>query len=110
MAEKRRASFQKGGKKRVRHFQWRENDTCVVSKRREKTRASKARNPTKYSLRVTPQIITLLNVISFFSFPGPIDVTQIAANFVSTKADVIVRMRGLPFSTKPSDIVSENDN
>ncbi|KAK3707994.1 hypothetical protein QZH41_010742 [Actinostola sp. cb2023] len=36
---------------------------------------------------------------------GPIDVTQIAANFVSTKADVIVRMRGLPFSTKPSDIV-----
>lgn len=35
---------------------------------------------------------------------GPLDVTQIAANFVSSKAEVIIRMRGLPFSTKASDV------
>ncbi|XP_032220211.2 epithelial splicing regulatory protein 1 [Nematostella vectensis] len=36
---------------------------------------------------------------------GPMDVTQIAANFVSTNAEVIIRMRGLPFSTKAADVV-----
>lgn len=37
---------------------------------------------------------------------GPVDVTQIAANFVSNKADVIIRMRGLPFNTKETEVVS----
>ena len=37
---------------------------------------------------------------------GPVDVTQIAANFVSSKADVIIRMRGLPFDTKETNVVS----
>jgi len=37
---------------------------------------------------------------------GPVDVTQIAANFVSNKAEVIIRMRGLPFHTKETDVVS----
>ncbi|XP_067054546.1 epithelial splicing regulatory protein 1-like isoform X2 [Acropora muricata] len=36
---------------------------------------------------------------------GPVDVTQIAANFVSNKAEVIIRMRGLPFHTKEADVV-----
>ena len=39
-------------------------------------------------------------------FLGPVDVTQIAANFVSNKAEVIIRMRGLPFHTKEGDVVS----
>lgn len=39
-------------------------------------------------------------------FIGPVDVTQIAANFVSNKAEVIIRMRGLPFHTKEADVVS----
>lgn len=39
-------------------------------------------------------------------FLGPVDVTQIAANFVSNKAEVIIRMRGLPFHTKEADVVS----
>lgn len=41
-------------------------------------------------------------------FLGPVDVTQIAANFVSNKAEVIIRMRGLPFHTKEGDVVSFN--
>lgn len=36
---------------------------------------------------------------------GPVDVTQIAANFVSNKAEVIIRMRGLPFHTKEGDVI-----
>ncbi|XP_020603287.1 epithelial splicing regulatory protein 1-like isoform X1 [Orbicella faveolata] len=36
---------------------------------------------------------------------GPVDVTQIAANFVSNKADVIIRMRGLPFNTKETEVI-----
>ncbi|XP_027051979.1 epithelial splicing regulatory protein 1-like isoform X2 [Pocillopora damicornis] len=36
---------------------------------------------------------------------GPVDVTQIAANFVSNKAEVIIRMRGLPFNSKESDVI-----
>ena len=45
----------------------------------------------------------MLNIIVSW---GPIDVTQIASNFVSNKAEVIIRMRGLPFNTKESDVVS----
>ena len=43
---------------------------------------------------------------NFDLFIGPVDVTQIAANFVSSKADVIIRMRGLPFNSKESEVVS----
>lgn len=37
------------------------------------------------------------------------DATNIAANFVANKAEVIIRVRGLPFSAKPSEVVSTSN-
>lgn len=38
------------------------------------------------------------------------DVTHTAATFVANKAEVIIRVRGLPFSAKTSEVVSNFEN
>ena len=47
--------------------------------------------------------------LSVTSYLGPMDATNIAANFVANKAEVIIRVRGLPFSAKPSEVVSTSN-